>query len=79
MMASIIVENPNIGMKLMKGMLFSRGIRIQELRLRAAMREVDPIGVENRRHANRAIVRRTYSVPYSNALWHLDTNMKLTR
>ena len=78
--ASIMVEQPNTGTKLMKGMLLTKfGIRVPEERLRRTMREVDPDGVENRRRRNRAIVRRSYFVPFAHSLWHIDGNLKCVR
>ena len=78
--ASIVVEQPNTGTKLMKGMLFTKfGIRVPEERLRRTMREVDPDGVENRRRRNRAIVRRSYYVPFAHSIWHIDGNLKCVR
>ena len=80
LVASMVLKYPNLGIKLTKGMLWSEHkVRVPEQRLRECMRRVDPVGVTERRYTNRAIVRRTYSVPYSNYLWHVDTYLKLNR
>lgn len=63
----------------MKGFLLNQGVKATDLRIRIAMRTVDPGGVYQRTLSNRAIVRRQYRVSFFNQLWHLDTNMKLIR
>jgi hypothetical protein len=77
--SSILTEFPNTGSKRMTGYLLNRNIKVTQLRIREIMREVDPLGVFQRTTENRAIVRRQYYVPYSNSMWHIDTNMKLVR
>ena len=78
--SSILIEFPNTGYKRMKGYLMARGIRVTEIRIRSAMKAVDPEGVEARTALrNRLIRRRKYFVQYSNELWHIDGNLKLKR
>ena len=55
--------------------LRQRAIDVQRWRVREAIVRLDPIN-----HANRwgqRIVRRPYSVPHPNFLWHMDSNLKL--
>ncbi|XP_048586325.1 uncharacterized protein LOC125568343 [Nematostella vectensis] len=54
-----------------------RGLWIQRWKVRESIVIVDPINRANR-WAQR-IVRRPYSVPNPNFLWHIDTNMKMRR
>ena len=70
-------EFPNTGYKRMKGFLLASGIRVQELRIREAMRRVDPEGVVLRALQSRPVLRRKYSVPGPLSLWHMDGNHKL--
>ena len=66
---------PQTGETNIIGGLRQRGIYMQRWRVRESIIRVDPIN-----HANRwgqRIVRRPYSVPHPNFLWHIDTNMKL--
>ncbi|CAG7719071.1 unnamed protein product [Allacma fusca] len=72
-------EFPNTGYKRMQGYLRSREIIIPQMRLREAVKFVDPEGVFQRTMRSRIIVRRQYFVKYSNEIWHLDTHMKLIR
>ena len=75
----IISIFPNTGYKRMFGYLRSRGIRIQQNRVRDAMRRVDPEGTILRALQMNVIQRRVYSVPSPLALWHIDGNHKLIR
>jgi hypothetical protein len=77
--SSILNEFPNTGSKRMMGYLLSSNINVTQYRVREVLREVDPLGVLQRTSQNRAIYRRQYYVPYSNTMWHIDTNMKLVR
>ena len=70
-------QYPNCGYRLMKGHLAAMGHRIQESRIRDALRRVDPLGVMSR--WIQGIHRRTYAVAGPNALWHIDGNHKLIR
>ena len=68
---------PTCGNRQMQGHLASRGIRVQQQRVRDAQRRIDPEGSALRRI--RAIHRRQYSVPGPGALWHIDGNHRLIR
>ena len=69
-------EFPMCGNKQMGGHLFSRGLRVQQHRIRESMR-VDPEGTMARRL--NVIHRRCYSVPAPRSLYHIDGNHKLIR
>ena len=75
--SSIQHEFPTCGNRQMQGHLFSRGIRVQQIRVREAQRRVDPDGTVLR-HLN-AINRREYSVAAPCCLYHIDGNHKLIR
>ena len=68
---------PDIGQSMLRGILNSRGIHVSTVRLRECLSEVDPINSALRWAS--PIRRRVYSVPYPNALWHIDGNHKLIR
>lgn len=68
---------PMCGNLQMQGHLLSRGIRLQQVRVREAQRRVDPEGCIMRRL--RVINRRQYKVPAPLSLWHIDGNHKLIR
>lgn len=68
-------EFPGTGETNMIGGLRRRGIFVQRWRVRESIQRMDPIGAANR-WAQR-IVRRPYSVPHPNFLWHIDSHMKL--
>lgn len=65
------------GNRVMKGHLLSRGVRVQQLRIRESQRRVDPGGVVLRQLTS--INRRRYRVNGPLALWHIDGNHKLIR
>ena len=68
---------PGWGNRQMYGYLVSRGIRIQQIRVRESQSRVDPEGsVMRRLHSIR---RRQYSVQGPQHLWHIDGNHKLIR
>ena len=70
--ADIHVEFPLCGYKQMSGHLLSRGIRVQQHRIRESMRRVDPEGTLARRlHVTH---RRCYSVPAPRPLWMETTS-----
>ena len=68
---------PNAGYRMMLGHLRSRGIRVQQMRVRASMRRIDPEGTILRWFD--VTKRREYKVSGPNALWHIDGNHKLIR
>ena len=62
----------------MRAMLESdHGLRIQRLRVRLAMKRVDPAGAAM--CWSKVHVRRRYKVYAANALWHIDTHHSLVR
>ncbi|XP_068695841.1 uncharacterized protein [Montipora foliosa] len=63
----------------MTGALLSRGIKVQQLRIRESMRRVNPDGVLLRALTIHTVNRRTYCVPSPLSLWHVDGNHKLIR
>ena len=70
---------PHSGYRSVKGILESQGHRVQWERVRAAMHRVDSLGILERMTQLGCVVRRTYSVPCSKYLVHIDTNHKLIR
>lgn len=70
-------EFPTCGYKQMSGHLMSRGIRVQQKRVRESMRRTDPEGTVARRL--HTIRRRHYSVAAPRSLYHIDGNHKLIR
>ena len=76
---NILTDFPNTGYRRMTGFLQSRGLRIQQHRIREAMRIVNPAGVLLRALELRTIHRRRYQVSGPLALWHIDRNHKLIR
>ena len=68
---------PMCGNQQMQGHLISRGLRVQQLRIREAQLRVDPEGSLMRRL--RTVNRRQYQVPAPLSLWHIDGNHKLIR
>ena len=72
---------PNVGYRTIHSLLLSKGLKIQQHRVRQAVRECDPCGGLFRRVFLNScrIQRRTYSVSGPQALWHIDGNHKLIR
>lgn len=75
----ILHEFPNSGYKSMRGHLLSRGHKVQEMRIREAMRRTDPEGTVVRALQIRVTHRRSYNVRAPMSLWHMDGNHKLIR
>ena len=67
--SSIKNDMPEAGEMMIQGVLHSRGIRVQRWKLRDAIHEMDLVNTPLRWRPR--IQRRPYSVPGSNALWHL--------
>ena len=44
-----------------------------------ALERVDPVGVAGRWSQYWCVLHRVYSVPYPNAVWHIDSNLRLVR
>lgn len=66
---------PNIGETNIIAGLRQQGIYLQRWRIRQSIIRVNPINRANR--WGQRIVRRPYSVPHPNYLWHTDTHIKL--
>ena len=49
LVTSYAQHHPNAGYRMMRAYLQSHGIRVQETRVRASLRRVDPTGVMRRR------------------------------
>lgn len=79
LIGDILNEFPNSGYRSMKGHLLSRGLKVQEHRIRKAMRRIDPEGVIVRMLQLRITHRRSYNVRAPLSLWHMDGNHKLIR
>uniref|UniRef100_A0A8C6VTM3 Integrase catalytic domain-containing protein n=1 Tax=Nothobranchius furzeri TaxID=105023 RepID=A0A8C6VTM3_NOTFU len=75
--SQIKTGHPNIGEVMLMGHLRSRDIVVQRRRLRESLHRVDPVGIQSRRRSS--VVRRVYSVPHPNFIWHIDGNHKLIR
>ena len=75
--AEVVAQSPDWGERLIMGSLRHRRITIQRQRLRECIRRVDP--VNRRLRWLQPIRRRPYSVRCPNALWHIDSYMKLIR
>lgn len=73
----IVAGNPMLGQRNVMGQLLANGIRVQRDRVAESLLRVDPAAVAMR--WSQTVVRRTYSVPSPNALWHIDGNHKLIR
>ena len=70
---------PSAGYRRMTGFLLSRGIKVQQERIRGSMCRVDPEGVLIRSLELSTVNRRRYQVYAPLALWHIDGNHKLIR
>ncbi|KAI8498267.1 PREDICTED: uncharacterized protein LOC109476836 [Branchiostoma belcheri] len=68
---------PNHGENYLWGLLKSLGIFVPRQRLRDSIHRVDPINTALRWFLTTC--RRSYYVPSPNALWHIDSHMKLIR
>ena len=75
-----IVRNfPSFGYRRMIGALLSRAIRVRQVRIRDAMRRVNPEEVLLRALTINTVSRRKYQVHSLLLLWHIDGNHKLIR
>lgn len=79
MIHNILTEFPNTRYRRMTGFLMSRGLRIQQCRIREAMRRVNPAGVILRALELWTIHRSRYQVYGPLALWHIDGNHELIK
>ena len=69
-MKDITFYHPHTGVNMMIGHLKSRGLSVQHRRVRKLLREMDPSSSVVR--WGLTAVRRKYSVPGPNSLWHID-------
>ena len=60
---------PDVGEKMIAGILHTKNIHVQRHRVRQAIHSVDPINTALRWH--KKIQRRVYSVPGPMSLWHI--------
>ena len=65
-----------LGLRLVEGGLRARKLKIQQTRVRESIARVNPVTSAVRSHSFK-IIRRKYSVPCPNALWHIDGDHKL--
>ena len=72
-------QYPSYGYRMVQAHLRSSGVRVQESRVRASLERVDPVGIAGRWSQHQCVHRRVYTVPYPNALWHIDSNLKLSQ
>ena len=70
-------EHPGIGLRMLKGYLKSKALRVQWERVRQSLLRTDPTGVHQR--CRDSIRRRKYWVPGPLALWQIDGRHKLIR
>lgn len=70
---------PNCGYRRMLAFLETKGLRVQEKRVRESMHRVDPEGVLLRTLELQTTHRRGYNVYSPRALFHIDGNHKLIR
>ena len=68
---------PTCGNRQLQGYLVSRGLRVQQNRIKEAQRRIDPEGSIMRRLS--VMHRRSYNVPAPRSLYHIDGNHKLIR
>ncbi len=69
----------NAGYRFILSLLRTVGHKVTERRVRDCLRRVDPVSVAYRHSRRGTIDIRRYSVPYPNAVWHVDGNMSLFR
>ena len=79
MIRGILTDFPDTGYKRMTGFLRARGVVLQQIRIREAMRRANPEGTLLRALTLNVIQRRSYQVASPLALWHIDGNHKLIR
>lgn len=70
-------KHTGIGLRMLKGYLNAKGLRVQWERIRLSLIRTDPSGVHER--WKQSIRHRKYLVPGPLALWHIDGNHKLIR
>lgn len=76
-MKDIQVGHPHCGVVMMMGHLRSRGLFIQQHRVRSVLRSLNPASSVLR--WGLVAKRRSYFVPFPNSLWHIDGHHALIR
>uniref|UniRef100_A0A8C4XD48 Integrase core domain-containing protein n=1 Tax=Erpetoichthys calabaricus TaxID=27687 RepID=A0A8C4XD48_ERPCA len=71
-------HHPNMGYKMIHGLLKSQGVQVPGM-VQKSVHRVDPEGVVMRSLRLHTLIQRQYSVPGPNCLWHIDGNHKLIR
>ena len=74
LISSLKQDHPNDGEVLMQGHLVRMNIRVPRHALRRSIHRVDHENVVSRHHP---VVRRVYSVPCPNYIWHIDGHHKM--
>ncbi len=72
LVGDIVHGHPHSGYRLVQSYVNTPGVKLTERVVRESLSRVDPIGVAVRCSHQRCIPRRVYSVPYPNAVWHID-------
>lgn len=75
--SGVLAQHADWGERMVIGALKGSGVSLPRWRVRESIGRVDPISRQLR--WSQAIRRRPYSVPCPNALWHIDSYMKLVR
>ena len=70
-------DHPNDGEVLIQGHLTRMGIRITRQELRNSIHRIDHVNTVARGRS--VVLRRVYSVPYPNYIWHVDGHHKMIR
>ena len=68
---AIKMDMPDVGQRMVQGLLRSQGITVPQRRIRESLKRVDPINVGLRWRPR--IQRKPCSVPGPNSLWHIGT------
>ena len=76
-MTSAQQSHPNIVIRMVKGLLQSKGHCVQQERIRQSLLRADPIRVMQ--HWSVAVRRRQHNVQSPLVLWHIDGHNKLIR
>lgn len=69
------LDRPNSGIRYVHGFVRDKNLLVQRERVMDAMKRVDGIGVQLRRH--NAIVHLVYESDGPNLVWHMDGHHKL--
>ena len=74
---NIQLLHPRCGASMMQGYLRSKGLIVQQRRVRFLMKSINPESSAVR--LGQATKRRSYFVPFPNSVWHIDGHHKLIR